>query len=68
MRIELVIVGCGPMVDGVITRRMPRQDPPGSTISFALANGLRLAGNSHLLTTAPFGHLDRYAPSGPTLF
>jgi len=38
------------------------------TIRFALANGLRLAGYSHLLTTASFGHLDRYAPSGPTLF
>lgn len=38
------------------------------TIRFALANGLRLAGYSHLLTTASFGQLDRYAPSGPTLF
>ena len=38
------------------------------TIRFALANGMRLAGFSHLLTTASFGHLDRYAPSGPTLF
>lgn len=37
-------------------------------IRFALARGLRLVGYSHLLTTAPFGHLDRYAPSGPTLF
>ena len=38
------------------------------TIRFALSSGLRLAGYSHLLTTASFGHLDRYAPSGPTLF
>jgi GNAT superfamily N-acetyltransferase len=38
------------------------------TIRFALANGLRLVGYSHLLTTASFGHLERYAPSGPTLF
>jgi hypothetical protein len=37
-------------------------------IRFALTSGLRLVGYSHLLTTAPFGHLDRYAPSGPTLF
>lgn len=37
-------------------------------IRFALARGLRLVGYSHLLATAPFGHLDRYAPSGPTLF
>ena len=38
------------------------------TIRFALSSGLRLAGYSHLLTTESFGHLDRYAPSGPTLF
>jgi GNAT superfamily N-acetyltransferase len=38
------------------------------TIRFALARGLRLSGYSHLLTTSAFGHLDRYAPSGPTLF
>jgi len=37
-------------------------------IGFALASGLRLAGYSHLLTTAPFGDLARYVPSGPTLF
>jgi len=38
------------------------------TIRFALASGLRLAGYSHLLRTGPFGHLERYVPSGPTLF
>jgi GNAT superfamily N-acetyltransferase len=38
------------------------------SIRFALARGMRLAGYSHLLTTAAFGHLERYAPSGPTLF
>lgn len=37
-------------------------------VRFALAAGLRLAGCSHLLTTAPFGRLERYVPSGPTLF
>ena len=38
------------------------------TIRFALGRGLRLVGNSHLLTTGPFGRLECYAPSGPTLF
>ncbi len=38
------------------------------SIRFALGAGLRLAGYSHLLTTAPFGTLERYVPSGPTLF
>jgi hypothetical protein len=37
-------------------------------IRFALGSGLRLVGYSHLLTTREFGHLDRYIPSGPTLF
>jgi GNAT superfamily N-acetyltransferase len=37
-------------------------------IRFALSSGMQLSGYSHLLTTAAFGHLERYAPSGPTLF
>jgi GNAT superfamily N-acetyltransferase len=37
-------------------------------LQFALASGLRLAGHSHLLTTSPFGHLERYIPSGPYFF
>jgi hypothetical protein len=37
-------------------------------LQFAFAAGLRLTGFSHLLTSAPFGHLDRYLPSGPALF
>lgn len=34
----------------------------------ALGAGLRLTGCSHLLVSAPFGALDRYVPSGQTLF
>ena len=30
--------------------------------------GLRLTGYSHLLMSAPFGHLDQYLPSGPAVF
>lgn len=37
-------------------------------IRWCLARGLRLHAHSTWLTTAPFGHLDRYVPSGPTLF
>jgi GNAT superfamily N-acetyltransferase len=37
-------------------------------IRFALRAGLRLAAYSHLLTTAPFGQMDKYLPSGPSLF
>jgi GNAT superfamily N-acetyltransferase len=39
-----------------------------TAIRRALAAGLRLAGFSHLLTTAPFGRMDQYLPSGPSLF
>ena len=37
-------------------------------LQFSLAAGLRLTGFVHLLMTSPFGHLDRYLPSGPALF
>ena len=48
--------------------RLRALGPSHDTIRFALSSGLRLAGYSHLLTTTAFGHLGRYAPSGPTLF
>ena len=44
---------------------------PGSNhaaIRAALDAGLRLLGYSHFLTTAPFGRLVQYLPSGPLLF
>jgi GNAT superfamily N-acetyltransferase len=34
-------------------------------LRFALDSGLRLAGFAHLLTTAPFGRMEQYLPSGP---
>lgn len=37
-------------------------------IRFALRAGLRLTAYSHLLTTAPFGQMDKYLSSGPALF
>lgn len=37
-------------------------------IRFALQCGLRLMLTPHFLTTEPFGHLDRYIATGPTLF
>jgi GNAT superfamily N-acetyltransferase len=39
-----------------------------AAIRFALRVGLRLAAYSHLLTTAPFGQMEKYLPSGPSLF
>ena len=37
-------------------------------LRFALGSGLQLIRQSHLLWTAPVGHMERYAPSGPLLF
>jgi hypothetical protein len=37
-------------------------------IHFALQTGLRLTGYAHLLTSAPFGRMEQYIPSGPSLF
>lgn len=39
-----------------------------TAIRFALRAGLRLKGFSHLLTSAPFGLMEQYLPSGPLLF
>lgn len=39
-----------------------------SAIRFALGTGLRLGRALHFLTSAPFGRLDQYLPSGPVLF
>lgn len=39
-----------------------------AAIRFALAGGLRLSAYSHLLATAPFGHMQQYLSSGPSLF
>ncbi|HKC65608.1 MAG TPA: hypothetical protein VKB86_18345, partial [Pyrinomonadaceae bacterium] len=39
-----------------------------SAIGFALRAGLKLVSYSHLLTTEPFGQMEKYLPSGPSLF
>lgn len=39
-----------------------------TAIQAALAAGLRLQGFAHLLTTEPFGRMEQYIPSGPSLF
>jgi GNAT superfamily N-acetyltransferase len=39
-----------------------------AALRFVLASGLRLAAFSHLLTTAPFGNMQQYLSSGPSLF
>lgn len=42
--------------------------PNHAAIKFALRSGLKLSAYAHLLTTAPFGQMDKYLPSGPSLF
>jgi hypothetical protein len=49
-----------------ITLRVPGMNH--AALDFALRAGLRLTGYSHLLMSAPFGHLEQYLPSGPAVF
>lgn len=42
--------------------------PNHLAIRFALKAGLKLAAYAHLLTTAPFGQMEKYLTSGPSLF
>lgn len=39
-----------------------------AAIRFALQAGLRLTGQAHLLMSAPFGSMEQYLASGPSLF
>jgi hypothetical protein len=39
-----------------------------SALRFSFESGLRLTSFAHLLTTASFGRLEQYLPSGPSLF
>ncbi len=39
-----------------------------AALQFALDIGLRLTGTAHLLATSPFGCMEQYVPSGPSLF
>ncbi|MCA1612889.1 MAG: GNAT family N-acetyltransferase [Acidobacteria bacterium] len=39
-----------------------------NAIRFALAAGMRFTGYSHFFTTAPFGRMEHYVPSGPMLY
>jgi hypothetical protein len=39
-----------------------------AALRYAFGAGMRLTSYAHLLTSAPFGHLERYLPSGPQLF
>ena len=49
-----------------ITLRVPGMNH--GALNFALKSGLRLTGYSHLLMSAPFGRLEQYLPSGPSVF
>lgn len=51
----------------IITLRVPGINH--DAIRFAFRHGLRLSGmTAHLFTSAPFGRMEQYLPSGPSLF
>lgn len=57
--------------EGIESASAIRLAIPGSNhaaLRYALEAGLRLTGFAHLLTSRPFGRLDQYLPSGPSLF
>ncbi len=39
-----------------------------AALQFVFGTGLRLVGTAHFLTTAPFGQMENYLPSGPSLY
>lgn len=49
-----------------VTLRVPGMNH--AALNFALRAGLRVTGYSHLLMSAPFGRLEQYLPSGPSVF
>ncbi len=39
-----------------------------AALQFAFETGMRLTTSFHFLTTAPFGRMEQYIPSGPSLY
>jgi len=65
---ELLRAACREAADEAGEVRLMVPGINHAAVRFALAHGLRLVSFSHLLTSAPFGRLERYLPSGPLLF
>ena len=64
----LLTLACreAPAADSRLTLMIPGMNH--AALRFGFDSGLRLTGFAHLLMSAPFGHLERYLPSGPGLF
>ena len=54
--------------DGAAAVTLRAPGPNHDAVRFALGAGMRFNGYSHFLTTAPFGRMERYVPSGPMLY
>lgn len=65
---ELLRAACREAGDEAAEFRLMAPGVNHDAVRFALSNGLRLVAFSHLLTTGPFGRLERYLASGPSLF
>ena len=65
---ELLRAACGETGGQAGEFRLMTPGVNHEAVRFALANGLRLVAFSHLLTSGPFGRLERYLASGPSLF
>ena len=64
----LLALGCLEAAAGseTISLRVPGINH--DAIRFALRHGLRLGATAHLFTSAPFGRMEQYLASGPSLF
>lgn len=65
---ELLRAACREAGDEAGEFRLMAPGVNHEAVRFALSNGLRLVAFSHLLTSGPFGRLERYLASGPMLF
>jgi hypothetical protein len=64
----LIEAACREALEGASQLRLMIPGINHTAIRFALDGGLRLTTYSHLLQSAPFGLMEQYLPSGPSLF
>lgn len=64
----VMALACGEAAATAPTIRLAVPGINHAALDFALSSGLRLASFAHFLTTAPFGRLEQYVSSGPSLY
>jgi hypothetical protein len=65
---SVLALGCAEAATSGLPVRLMAHGLNHDALRFAFDAGLRLTSTAHLLFSRPFGHLERYLPSGPALF